>query len=624
MSLMTAYLLAQAPAQQAGSIQGIVTRPGTQDPIPNVQITLSGGQFDPEALRTFLMFLSERGVPAFALPAGGADERFLQTVTDTAASRGVSMLNPEVAAALRAFRAANDARFSALSDSSGRFAIRNIPPGTYTVRAQRDGYFGIAANGTDPAFATATATVADRETAAVSLAMFEGATISGRVRNAAGEPQPNTTVEAYSINYQNGLPVLRSVISKQTDDRGDYRLFWLPEGDFYIAATPRPPAAAAPAATDAKQLRDQQVPTYYPSSTDVRSAVPAAIRGGERFEGFDIAIRTVVPAKITGVIHTTIPFPTPATGATALPVLGATLQIVLRDTDIPDNTGANPTSSGVRAVGTARVAPEGGTFEVTGILPGSYDLYARIAEPNPDGGAGLTFGHAPVDVRGEDVNNVSIEVHPSVRVRGTVKLDGKVPVQTGIKLSLQADGSAAKFPVYQAITARAVTASTQDGSFAIPAVTAGHFRIAVQGLPPGIYISDVLQTVSVFDSGFDVGREPPNPLEVRLNSGAGSIDGTVLDAAGKPNPGAMVVLAPPDSRRQNRALYQSATADAAGHFKLGNIAPGTYKLFAWQTVPAGAYFNTTFMTPYENRGRTITVVQDSSTNVEIPVIPAYQ
>jgi hypothetical protein len=213
-------------------------------------------------------------------------------------------------------------------------------------------------------------------------------------------------------------------------------------------------------------------------------------------------------------------------------------------------------------------------------------------------------------------------VYPSVRVTGKVTLNDGIPIPTGLKISLQAEGSAAKIPVYQGISARAVPVNRQDGSFTIPAITAGHFRVSVQGLPDTLYVADVRQSSSVYDSGFDVGSEPPSPVQVILNSGAARIDGTVRDINSKPLAGSTVILVPPDGRRENRELYHNVISDSNGHFEIRNIAPGSYKLFAWESISPGAYFNSEFIRPIENRGQSINVIQDSKLNAEIIAIPA--
>jgi hypothetical protein len=114
----------------------------------------------------------------------------------------------------------------------------------------------------------------------------------------------------------------------------------------------------------------------------------------------------------------------------------------------------------------------------------------------------------------------------------------------------------------------------------------------------------------------------PDPIEVALSSGAGTVEGIVEDGAGKPVVGATVVLAPPENRRQNRVLFHQAFTDKTGRFTLHNIAPGNYKLFSWgQALPANTWFNPGFMLKYEASGRPINVTQDGNVTQRLRVIP---
>ena len=134
--LMVAAL--QAPIErQLGTLQGIVTTAGTNQPLPGVKVRLSGGPTDPQAMQKLLGFFASRGVVVNP-PSGQPDDRFFQNLRDTAAARGLSLVNPEVQNALMTFQMANDSRFTAVSDATGRFMIRSIPPGRYVVAGDRD------------------------------------------------------------------------------------------------------------------------------------------------------------------------------------------------------------------------------------------------------------------------------------------------------------------------------------------------------------------------------------------------------------------------------------------------------------------------------------------------------
>jgi hypothetical protein len=132
-------------------------------------------------------------------------------------------------------------------------------------------------------------------------------------------------------------------------------------------------------------------------------------------------------------------------------------------------------------------------------------------------------------------------------------------------------------------------------------------------MPAGMYVDNVRQNgTSVLDSGFDVGVEPPTPLQIAVKFGAGSVEGTA-------KPGAIVALIP-TGNRENHALYFGGTADAMGTFTLRSVAPGEYKIFAWESAPPGAYLNADFLKRYEDSGVPLAVTPDSKLRVTVTVI----
>jgi hypothetical protein len=436
-----------------------------------------------------------------------------------------------------------------------------------------------------------------------------GGVISGHVRDALGDAQQNVGVQVFAMAFANGYPVLRGTTQKLTDDRGVYRLFWLAPGDYYIGVNP----GGTPNA-DATQR------TMYPGTLDLAKATPVSVHASEQVSGIDIQLPTDVLPKISGKVTSTIPAEETAQQASLYNAALArpTLMLIGRDPSKPD-IGAGT----ARTIGTVTLNGGTGTFEVAGILPGSYDLYLRIPQSNAQGGAGFSFAKVPIDVRNENVTGISITVNHTVNVTGNISIDGKPPGSTPIRLHFQPDGSGVKLGAYQSVGQRVITPDG-NGTFTSLGVPPGLFRMDVEpGLPSDIYLSDVRQGgVSVFDSGIDITSEKPNPLQVVLNSGAGTIEGAALDAAGKPLPGASVVLAPLMMRRQNRALYHTATADANGKFTIHNLAPGAYQLFAWrQSIPAGAYYKAGFLSRYEDRSRTVNVTGKSTTTEQITAVP---
>ena len=601
--LFTAAASAAPQSAETGIVQGTVVGAAASGLLAAAQIRLEGGPADPRAVQELIRGVAGRGI-AFAPKTIGTVDEVLQDVTDVAAAQGVGQGFPSFTAAVTAFKAANLGRFAGTSDKDGKFTISNVPPGNYIVHADREGFIDPTLTGVPIRVA-----VTAGRTATVDVAMSPGGTVSGRIRDAAGRPMQDIEVQAVSQTYQNGYPFLQTAITKMTDDQGEYRLFWLTPGEYYIVLSPR-------ANPGNPQLLRPRV--FYPGSLEMKTATPLTIKAGEQLGGIDINLREERVYTVSGLLNTTIPPEETAQMASVLNPPGIripTLMVVYSDPNQPDPS---------RPVGTVTLNPISASFETLGLLPGSYELYARMPELNAGGGAGLAWAHVPIEVRNANVTGVALTVNPSINVNGTMTVDGKAPpAGTAVRVFLQPSGNDVKIGVYNSVAQRPILTGP-DGKFTIVGVPPGPFHVETAGAIPGnLYVSDILQGASsVFDTGINVGSKVPDPVVVQLKSGAATVEGTVLDSAGKPVGFATVVLVPPEARRQNRVLYRTTISDANGKFSIRSVGPGSFKLFAWQKAPVdGAYYNAGFISKYEDKGRSLIVVSGTTVNQPLTVIP---
>ena len=58
--------------------------------------------------------------------------------------------------------------------------------------------------------------------------------------------------------------------------------------------------------------------------------------------------------------------------------------------------------------------------------------------------------------------------------------------------------------------------------------------------------------MSVFDSGIVIGNREPDPIEILISPGAGTVEGVVEDGPARITPGSVVALIPEARRIENR------------------------------------------------------------------------
>jgi hypothetical protein len=74
-----------------------------------------------------------------------------------------------------------------------------------------------------------------------------------------------------------------------------------------------------------------------------------------------------------------------------------------------------------------------------------------------------------------------------------------------------------------------------------------------------------------------------------------------------------------------RRLTEHSTAGLQGKFQFTNIAPGDYQLYAWQEVESGAWLDSDFLAPFEEKATSVTVTEGSQSTHQLSAIaPAAQ
>ena len=93
------YMLRGLRPRRPGTIQGIVTRAGTTEPLSGAQVTLQGGAVDPQAMQVLLNTAASQGIVVTPAP-GASTSDIIQALADAAVARGISANHrqPSVAA----------------------------------------------------------------------------------------------------------------------------------------------------------------------------------------------------------------------------------------------------------------------------------------------------------------------------------------------------------------------------------------------------------------------------------------------------------------------------------------------------------------------------------------------
>jgi len=166
------------------------------------------------------------------------------------------------------------------TDPMGRFAFTGIPPGPYRVYAQLSGYIGQVLRGTSPDVVSKTVNVKAQEVVGdLFFYLIKGGTVTGTVRDMGGRPLTSVTVQALPAKSRTGIPAA----SAPTDDRGQYRVFGLPPGDFIVRV---------PCSGPMDRLICTE--TYFPNVA-APLAQTITLREGEEVTGIDVMLLPLHP-----------------------------------------------------------------------------------------------------------------------------------------------------------------------------------------------------------------------------------------------------------------------------------------------------------------------------------------
>jgi hypothetical protein len=509
----------------------------------------------------------------------------------------------------------------AATQTNGKFLFRAVPPGEYLVVVTRNGYLPAELGQRNPTARGVPLSLApSQQVTGVRVAMTPTAAISGRILDGTGQAMPGVTVQLVRPMFQDGRKTMTVMKSMLTNDLGEYRIFWVPPGSYYVNVIPPPdtpagggiplvlnpygqPAGrslwfdqqnvtARPIGSGLKET-EAYLPIFFPGTANENDATPVELQPGADVRGIDIRLTPVRAWRVQGLV---------LNGTTRQPVPGAPVQLLSLTNGRTLQTNADAM----------------GMYSIPRVPSGPYALVGMMQQ------AGLAR-LLNVEVRDADID-ARIELQPFLSVSG--RLNGPTPPAFSVRLSLD-------FPIQN--PPQLNTTPAPDGSFTFRTVPPGDYRvfvapILVPQLPPPPSVPPSLQNTyvkaihmgnsDVLNSRLRIDQQPAAMLEVTLASDAGSLNGRVLNARQEPVTGATVVLLPELDRRLLRTdLYRVTGTNQVGEFSMEALPPGEYRVFAWENVEDRQWQDPAFMRRYEEMGRTVLITESQRQSVEIRSIP---
>jgi hypothetical protein len=440
----------------------------------------------------------------------------------------------------------------AIAGADGKYIIQDLRAGRYTVSVVRTGY----ATQSSPAAAPVVVTAG--QASRFDVALVAGRSIAGRILDEDGTPFAGAVVEALAPRVEAGAETLVSVASTQTDDRGAFRLFGLPPGQYYVsAADPAFRSVATPSGVQ------RYAPTYYPGVAFPDRAKAIGVTGSEAVPQVEFRLSLVPPARVAGRLA--------AEGGRPL-LNGAIVMTAGDGAGVPVSPPADPS-----------LLPDG-RFNFGQVAPGRYQIRAR---GQTEASGVPLFGTYAVEVLGRDVDDIRIDLRPGAQLEGTVTIAARPgSASPGLQnLRVRApftDGSSFGDALGGAVRA--------DGAFAVRGLMHGAHQLVVEGLQPPWFVQSILYRGSeISDRPLEVNdREQLRDIHITVSDRSGRIDGVVENARGAPVANAGVIVFPrvPLFWVRTNQRMRAASTDAAGRFSIAALPPGDYVAVASLSIDA--------------------------------------
>jgi hypothetical protein len=263
------------------------------------------------------------------------------------------------------------------------------------------------------------------------------------------------------------------------------------------------------------------------------------------------------------------------------------------------------------------IASYDGTFEIKGVIPGSYMLIATVRS-NVRGFVEAKRGRVLLEVGASDVNGVAIPLLPTFELRGTVSFEEREIKNDGffsvveLKNEVPTPGSPAEF----------VAAFNGSQEFTVEGILEGDYQVRLTNLSEGVYVKSIRYGGDdVLNGSLHLDGRAADRLDVVLATNPGTLTGTVVSRNGESLANAAVALVPDAAHRQRADLYRSAYTDDAGRFQLKGIPPGDYSAFAWEDIEEGLWRDPDFIRRSEAAGKPVRVVEGGGVNIQVVAIP---
>jgi protocatechuate 3,4-dioxygenase beta subunit len=478
----------------------------------------------------------------------------------------------------------------ATTDAEGRYEFKEVRGGRYTISASKGSYVGLSYGQARSTDAPKPLQILDNQNVErVDVSLPPGGIITGRIVDEYGEPMSDVQVGPQSYqSIQGQRRLVPSGRQASTNDIGEFRLFGIAPGQYYLSATWRPINAMN------NEERTAYAPMYFPGTDNVAQARRLTVTAGQQISDVVMALKPMRATRISGTAMT----------SEGKPMTGGIM--VMSSAGYGFSMAAN-----------GPIRPDG-TFSVTGLAPGEYTLRAQSFGPAGPNGETAAM---KLTVTGEDITDLQIiGAKPSTAT-------GRVVVDPAIASSLPSTLMVTAMPVEFGPMMMGMSPGrmADDGTFELKSAP-GKMRITLNGPVPGWTIRTVrLNGSDVTDTGIEFKpNEDISGLEVEITNKVTTITGLVTNARGETvKDYSAIAFAQDREKLKVIGRYQSTgRPDQDGRFKITGLAPTDYYIIALDKIDPTQISDPDFLDAIKAKATAITIREGETRTVDLKIASA--
>jgi hypothetical protein len=462
----------------------------------------------------------------------------------------------------------------------GRFNIPSLPAAQYRIRCQKPGFLAI--NRAVPGVSTGSGN--QTSVVSIELRMVAHAVIEGKVTDAVGQPLTGAAVRLSRVQLEGRRTSLSMVTQGSTNDLGQYRIFGLEPGRYYVSASYEDAGATLGMrqrpATDGSTgvVTEDYAVVYYPGTPDPDTATAVRLRGGRVTSNIDLSVGMAQSFPVSGAI-------------TGFPVDAPPPRVVLRPAD--------PASLGAIRITSARAGDS--HFHFRSVPPGNYvvrvDLNVRdqVLSAREEIAVSSTVG------------GVNLDLQAPFSVAGVVSGEEGVRIPTSLKLKLRGADK----------HVQADLKMDDYGRFQVPNVGADGYSIVATDDTGKIFVRSIFLDDRPAPSGWVTVLGPGHNLRVVVSDKAGRIDGAAVDSSQRPTGSGLAVLVGADTRDSQS---YAASVDSNGNFKFQSLPPGKYRVLCFSDLAGSQEVTWDVQKKVKADGKEINIVESDTQQVTLEIL----